>query len=330
MRDAPSVRTLFVCLGLSLVSSPALAQAPTCTPDDRLSEAAAAIALEGAPSEARLMELVREAGSEAPRAHALSIGEDDDARLGAWLARLVERGETPLACGEAHVGDHRVVVAAPAAATLEVRGAHVRGRLASGWHDPVLYAEDLTGEVHALALEGPDYDTTLPEDLEAVRLQVVARGPDGPRPVAERVLGVRDAELGGSSDDPRERVAAVRSAMHASALRTSRRLDTIARAHAEDVCEAGEAAHELEPGRDPSERLRAEGLEARHVGEVVARGVDLRGALDTLVASPSHRAALVDRRFTDAGVGTAEAEDGHRCVVVLLAAWPRVVARRGH
>ena len=41
---------------------------------------------------------------------------------------------------------------------------------------------------------------------------------------------------------------------------------------------------------------------------------------------PGHAAALVDRRFTDVGIGEVTAH-GRRCVVVSLAAWPRYVGR---
>jgi uncharacterized protein YkwD len=329
-RDAPRMMRLGCVLALVLsVTLPARAQIDGCIDDPRLAEAAAALALDPSPAEGTLLALVHGAGSEAPRAHALSVAELETARVAEWIASLVARGETPLACGEARVGDHRVIVATPAAATLTIDGVHVSGQLSSGWHDPMLYAEDVSGEVHALELTAPTFSTTLPDDIEAIRVQVVARGPDGPRPVAERVLGAREADATGSSD-PRARVAELRRAASAPAVRASRMFDRIASAHAASICEAGEAAHELEPGRDPSERLREEGVVARHVGEVAARGVDVASALAALSRSPSHRAALVDRRFTDVGVGTAEGADGHHCVVVILTAWPRIVARAAH
>ena len=321
---------LVVCVVFLLAFVPsARAQISGCTDDPRLSEAAAALALESDPSEEILMGLVRAAGSESPRAHALSVGEGESERVDAWIALLTERGETPLACGEARVGTRRVIVAAPAAATLNVDGSHISGRIANGWHEPLLYAEDVDGEVHVIELTSPTFATSLPGEIEAVRLQVVARGPDGPRPVAERILGAREADGLGSAD-PRERVAELRHASHAPVLRTSRMFDRIASAHADAICAAGEAAHELEPGRDPSTRLREEGVVARHVGEVASRGVDVAHALDALASSPSHRAALVDRRFTDVGIGTATGADGYECVVVILTAWPRIGARLAH
>lgn len=321
------MRLLVVLACLFALVPVARAQIAGCTEDARLAEAAAALALEEDPSEETLMNLVRAAGSETPRAHALSVGEDESSRLTTWIASLRERGETPLACGEASTGTRRVIVAAPAAATLVVEGRHVSGHIAPGWREPLLYAEDVDGEVHVLPLTSPTFAMSVPEDLDVVRFQVVASGPEGPRPVAERVLGVREAD-GLAAPEPRARVAELRHEADAMPLRASRLFDRIAAAHAESICEAGEAAHELEPGRDPSARLLEEGVVARHVGEVAARGVDVVHALDVLARSPSHRAALLDPRFTDFGVGTATSDDGHHCVVVILTAWPRIVARR--
>jgi uncharacterized protein YkwD len=321
------VRTLFAVLALTVVPSTALAQNIPCTEDPRLTQAAALLALEGDPTQETLMRIVREAGSEAPRAHAISVEEDDFARISRWATSLVDRGETPLACGEARIGDRRIFIAAPAAATLTVEGAHVVGHLATGWTHPLLYTEDARGEITVRELTAPSFDTSIPDDVEAVRVQVVARGPGGPRPVAERLLGERDASLGGTSADPRERVVTLRSEAHVGPLRPNHLLDALAAQHAEDVCEAGEVVHELEDGQDPSARLREEGVVARHVGEVVSRGTDQSHAVVALVESPSHRGALVDHRFTDVGIGTAEDDEGRSCVVVLLAAWPRIVAR---
>ncbi len=321
------VRTLLAALALASIPSAALAQNIPCTEDPRLTQAAAMLALESAPSEETLMRIVHEAGSEAPRAHAISVAEDDFPRISRWATALVDRGETPLACGEARVGDRRIFIAAPAVATLTVEGTHVAGHLAAGWTHPLLYTEDAHGEITVVELTAPSFEASIPDDVEAVRVQVVARGPAGPRPVAERVLGQRDAQLGGTSVDPRTRVSALRREASVGPLRPNHLLDGLAAQHAEDVCEAGEVVHELEAGQDPSARLRGEGLVARHVGEVVSRGTDRAHAVVALVESPSHRGALVDRRFTDVGIGTAEDREGRSCVVVLLAAWPRIVAR---
>jgi len=58
---------------------------------------------------------------------------------------------------------------------------------------------------------------------------------------------------------------------------------------------------------------------------VVARAEDAARAYDALLRSPSHRAALTDVRFTDAGLGESRDAQGSTCLVVVLAAWPRAV-----
>ena len=96
-----------------------------------------------------------------------------------------------------------------------------------------------------------------------------------------------------------------------------------AQRHAEHVCELGRVAHRLDGGDDPETRLREEHIEARAVGEAIARADSADAALTAVFDSPSHRAAVTERRFTDAGVGQALDQKGHTCLVVLLAAWPR-------
>jgi len=83
--------------------------------------------------------------------------------------------------------------------------------------------------------------------------------------------------------------------------------------------------HEVD-GANPEVRLRRRGIVARVVGEVAARARDEDAAFDALLASPSHRAAIVDRRFTDVGVGVARV-GRNLCVVADFAAWPRYAGR---
>jgi len=83
--------------------------------------------------------------------------------------------------------------------------------------------------------------------------------------------------------------------------------------------------HRLDQEGDPRERLLHAGISARVVGEAAARADTIPEALTSLAESPSHLMAIVDRRFTDGGYGVASDARGRRCVVVLLAAWPRAV-----
>jgi uncharacterized protein YkwD len=172
---------------------------------------------------------------------------------------------------------------------------------------------------------------TLPEALaRPLVVQLVAEGRHGPRPFAQRTLfASTDGELGPSSDgddDVAARIAALRVHRGAGALRSNRLLTEEAHAHAGRVCREGVVAHRLDDG-DPEERLARRGIVARVVGETVARARTVREALAALADSPSHLMTLVDRRFTDAGYGQAVDAEGRRCVVVLLAAWPRMLGR---
>lgn len=194
-------------------------------------------------------------------------------------------------------------------------------------------------------------------------LQLVASGPAGPRPVAELALVPADAappsrpapapsapdltpvlaqlpepEPGTGARPPpdpardAERVQrlvdALRDEHGVPPVRPNRLLARAAAGHAGAVCAAGRAAHVLAEDGDPQRRLARAGLSARLVGEAVARAADLGAALRALGRSPSHVAALVDRRLTDAGVGVVAAPAGGVCVVVALAAWPRAAPFR--
>ena len=109
------------------------------------------------------------------------------------------------------------------------------------------------------------------------------------------------------------------------ALRPNRMLLRAAQAHAEQSCRAQQVAHVIDEHGDAQARLLSDHIAARHVGEVVARAEDESAAWRTLAESPSHRLAIGDARFTDVGIGRAEAH-GRTCLVVVLAAWPRYVA----
>jgi uncharacterized protein YkwD len=74
-------------------------------------------------------------------------------------------------------------------------------------------------------------------------------------------------------------------------------LAAIAQAHSRDMRDAGEAHH------SSPDRLRDAGYRATASGENVARNTSLTGAQAALMASPGHRASIVDARFTHAAVG---------------------------
>ncbi|MBK7156210.1 MAG: hypothetical protein IPH72_31300 [Sandaracinaceae bacterium] len=165
-----------------------------------------------------------------------------------------------------------------------------------------------------------------------VVVQLVASGPDGPRPISRVVLGEQDAVQEAPSvdgdDNLATRVATLRATEGVRELRINRLLVAEAAAHAARVQQRpGPPPGVAGDADDPRVRLLHRGVEARVVGETVARGRSLQAALQALSESPSHRMTLVDRRFTDVGFGTVRGAGG-TCVVALFAAWPRFVPHR--
>lgn len=93
-------------------------------------------------------------------------------------------------------------------------------------------------------------------------------------------------------------------------LARDERLDAIARAHATAMRESGETAHDVGDGDLETRLARADFGGARIIGENVVHAATVALAHRALHASPSHRANLLDARYTHVGIGTATADDG--------------------
>ena len=335
----PTLALLLPTLAL-LLTLPARADAlaTTCQLDDALSEAAAALLLEGAHVDAAsLAHAARAAGSDAPVVHALHVRVGEDARVDVWLTALNARADAPLACGQARDATHVLWLATArggALAALADDAQRVELRLAPTFHAPRLVVLDAAGAVHDVAVEAGAEWVALSLDLpRPLLVQLVATGPAGPRPVAERSVGrgARPADVAlalPSAASLSERLSAARGSVSVASLRSHRLLARAATEHARAMCASGRVAHQLAPHASPDERFAALGIRARFVGEAVGRAADLDAAWAALLASPSHRAALLDPRFTDAGTGSATDDGGRVCVAVALASWPRFVPRR--
>jgi hypothetical protein len=216
----------------------------------------------------------------------------------------------------------------------------VRGELRPGFTDARLVVADARGELERLSVTAAQLKAGIPiaRDLpRPARVQLVAHGPAGPRPIAERVLPSHDgrsevvaAPVVEAPPDlsPWQRLMRLRRDAGLRGLREHRLLQSVADQHARNVCESGRVAHTLEHGSDPEQRLRRAGVSARRVGETVSRAGSAQAAFSAFERSPSHRMTLLERGFTDAGVGQATVDD-RTCVVVLLAAWPRFVGGAG-
>lgn len=312
-----------IALTLSLCVS--TAHALPCREDDALSETAASLLLKGAPI--RGAELLREARTHGFAGVSVHAKEGtDDAQLTDWLVQL--GGDGSLVCGEARSEDRRLVLAARRGGTITRKANMLHIALEPGLRAPVLVFEAESGELTRVPASA---SVPMPEG-EFRRVQLVAEGDGGPRPIAELALGTTLAAPSSAGDSGGTRMrsaeavlAQLTSYRHEQGLgelRDNQLLAVSAQKHAARVCELGRLSHRVE-GEDPELRLKREHISARHVGEVLARAESSDRAFQALLDSPSHRLALGRREFTDAGVGQASDKKGQVCLVVLLAAWPR-------
>jgi uncharacterized protein YkwD len=286
------------------------------------------------------MAAVRAAGSEAVAPRALYLPADDPAHVAKWLTEMRAKNDVDLICGDARSERARLIVASARAATLVVERAHLRGTLAAGFERPELVLRRGDGTLTRVAVKREELERGIPIDPEwqATQVQLLAWGPSGPRPVAERALtreGERDAveHLSLSSEAPLDAngiadvLAQLRARHGRPTLRHNRLANGVAQAHARAVCAQGRVVHELEPGVDPETRIARAGLKAQLTGETVARAADASAAMEATWQSPSHSLTLLERRFTDVGIGLAMDDQHRTCLVILLMAWPRPVPR---
>lgn len=274
---------------------------------------------------------VREAGSD--RVHVRGGLANTDAQRRALFVGLGDAA--PLVCGEAATAEGTVLVVAERAGTLSVNGRAARYSLAPGYAEPHLVVRSATTRVRLAPLAGQQFD--LSDVSPPALLQLMAEGPDGVTPVAQRRLAAPreagDQHAGNTLRSPtrgRDVYALIdsgRSRDGGRPLRSNALLAEVAEEQAARVCRAARVFHG-HAGDDPEARVQRAGLSARVVGEVSSRASSVGAALDALWASPSHELTLLDARFTDAGYGVAEDDSGRTCLVVLLAAWPRRVAVR--
>lgn len=306
--------------------------APLCIKDEKLEGVARELAdLQHIPPSFELIKAAREAGVDANPVYAKFGVTGEFGSFKVWLEDLNETSDAPLICGRARSGERIVLVAAVRAGALSEAGRnYLHAEVIKDFRDPYLVVRDSSGSSRRIAVDGGEFGSTISVPVEWGRplfVQLVATGPNGPRPVAERWIGKMPegptTRIG--SQSPEAWLMQLRRSEGARSLRSNRLLSQEATNHARMVCDSGRFGHELDPNGDPEARLLKRGIEARVVGEAVARAATMREALNAIEDSPSHRLTVTDPRFTDAGYGKAEDEKGRTCAVILLASWPRKV-----
>lgn len=316
----------------SQAAPPAPKPKTQCRKDARLVKVAEELAdLQYIPPSPELIRSARHHGVDANPVYAKFGVINEVAGFKAWLEDLQETADAPLICGRARDGDRVVLVAAVRAGSLTVNGQRsLHAEVIEDFRDPYLVVRDSKGNTRRIAVEGEGFGSTVSLPLEWSRplfVQLVATGPNGPRPVAERWVGKMPEQqpTRTGSQSPEAWLMQLRRAAGARSLRPNRLLSQEATSHAESVCDSGKLGHEVDPWGDPEARLLKRGIQARVVGEAVARAQTMRDALHAIEDSPSHRMTVTDPRFTDAGYGKAKDDKGRTCAVVLLASWPRKV-----
>ena len=301
-----------------------------CTGSEQLEKVAQILAdQQHIPPSSELIQTAREEGVDANPIYAKFGVTGEVASFKAWVEDLLETADAPLICGRARSGERVVLVAAVRAGTVTMVGKNqLHASVIEDFRDPYLMVRDASGAMRRIAVDGEAYGSTISLPVEWGRplfVQLVATGPNGPRPVAERWVGKipQHEPVEGGSQSPEAWLLQLRRGAGVRTVRSNRLLSREATSHAQNVCDSGKLGHELDPDGDPEARLLKRGIQARVVGEAVARARTMREALHAIEDSPSHRMTVTDPRFTDAGFGEAKDERGRTCAVVLLASWPR-------
>lgn len=212
----------------------------------------------------------------------------------------------------------------------------LRGSLDATHHNPVIAVQAPSGEVSRLpAGAGPTFDVRVP--LAAgngeYHIELLARGEHGESVMANfpvflgtevpRVLHVRHDEATSGSTD----VATVRSDLlrllnetRAEAglapLTIDPRIEEVALAHSQDMVAHDFTGHESPTTGSPADRVRTAGLHSGLVLENIGRGYSATEIHRGLLASPGHRANLVNPDANVVGIGVvADESDGRTAFV---------------
>ncbi|OGG03785.1 hypothetical protein A2Z33_04840 [Candidatus Gottesmanbacteria bacterium RBG_16_52_11] len=102
------------------------------------------------------------------------------------------------------------------------------------------------------------------------------------------------------------RVNEIRAARGAAPLKADEPLRQIARFRSHDMFVNRYFSHYDDNGREVSDYLDAEKIPYRFVGENLAYAPDIGSALEGLLKSDTHRANMLDRKYTRTGIGVID------------------------
>jgi uncharacterized protein YkwD len=125
---------------------------------------------------------------------------------------------------------------------------------------------------------------------------------------AHETAGLRDLER--VRAETLTRINAERRRAGRQPLTLDPKLDLAAQRHAEDMLARSFFAHRGADGKTVRERARAAGFEWSAIGENLAEGQDsVKEAVEAWMRSSGHRENILDRRYTETGVGLALGRD---------------------
>ena len=320
--------------------------------DGRLAELASWIGAHlgpgGAPPPHEVIELfTRSLGLAEPAPHLAVLGVPDVSALeggvadavrgflarqayGAWGAAVVERGGLNVAV---IVLSTRAITFEPVARRFEPSGRlTLRGRLADGFRTPQLVLAPPSGDVRRSPLgAGPDFatDVTLGE-RGTWRVEVLGQGPRGDTVLANFPIYVGEdppraivLQSDDSSDDDvrtpegleqalLRRVNDARAREGVPPLVPHPGLAEVARAHSRDMVTNHFVGHTSPTTGEAPERVARAGYRSGLVLENIGRGYSAREIHEGLLASPGHRANILNRDVTHVGVGVVGETEGGR------------------
>jgi uncharacterized protein YkwD len=321
--------------------------------DPALTETAASIARRVAtdpahrPPSARLVQgLAWQVGLTDPIPSIVTVHRGGDGALGDETAaglREIATQDHPTHVGVAEVarGDERWIVIALSRRRLRLgpvarqlaRGERLvlEGSIEAGLRAPTLSLAHPDGRVEDQPLgEGPDFLARVPLDAPgAWQVEVEATGPEGSTVLANFPVYVDTPAPTAPEDgvpeqvgDPAEVEAALlrltneaRAREHVAPLTLHPPLTEAARAHCQDMADHHFVAHNSPSRGTTSERLQRAGLRSGLTLENVARGYGPREIFDGLMASPGHRANILNPDVTHVGIGVVADPAGNGLLV---------------
>lgn len=220
---------------------------------------------------------------------------------------------------------------APAAGPLVLRGS-----LGAGFTNPVVAVQQPNGSTTRIpGGAGPTFDLHIPIAQSGEHhIELLADGPlgdavianfpvylGGSPPTSIRVR-IDQAATSGSTDvtsvhdDLLRRLNETRAQAGLAALTIDSRAEAVALAHSQDMAAHDFTGHQSPTTGSPADRVRTAGLHSGLVLENIGRGYSAQEIHDGLVASPGHRANLVNADANVVGIGVvADTSDGRTAFI---------------